>query len=672
MPPTEGSPLESVAIDAPSWRTPERFAERTREMLGATAVALFPAAAPQPRPIARSGSTDDVERLAVAVDDSGTGDPLTAVVAVRDSADRRCGWLAVRWDSASAAALWKDLLPLVAETALPVLDDVQPAATIDGLIPPSVAAGQLLARVSVEAEDFASAVRGVTAALAPVLDCAKIGIALWSHERRFLQTLPGSFGGSDAYAASSQVTEKDVSSGAARVWTTGDSEFTNDAGADRPGQRPWAEAVGIRQLVTVPLTVGTHRIGVLHAANPGHDFDAASVKPVEAFAPFVAGCVAAVRDRVETRRLRAMTDTISGIATAAIAGRGFDALAPSAFAEFCRTGDVRLLTVVFADDRAPRVIVRNGEVPSALEESFLAEAARPRVAVRSRLRRPRAVNDAGWSAIHVPVVADGRTGAVLSLLRVPGMPFNVPEQRVVRRLAEAVSLAWLTVMYQDKREQATRVEERQRIADDLHDRVAQILFSAELTLQNAVETLAQDAPVLPALVKARELLVRSEVSLREAIHQIAPPEGATFSERLRAAASTVATEFDVDVRVDLPDELDAHDQRIPQVGAGPEVLVRAAREAMVNAAKHSHARRITLALRLTATRVRVSVVDDGTGMTDQQVEGYGLTSLRRSLRRVGASLRISAPRGGGTRLSVSLPLESAVPPGRPGTNDSAL
>lgn len=647
---------EPVDIDAPSRRSPARFAERTREMLGAGAVALFVGAA-LPRLIACSGSAEDRERLTAAVDGTGTSDPLTAVVAVLDGADHHYGWLAVRWDSTAAAAVWRDLLPLAAETAIPVLSDVLPGPPIADLTPPSVATGQLLARVSVEAEDFASALRGVTAALAPVLDCAKVGIALWSDERRFLQTLPGSFGGSDAYAASSQVTEKDISSGAVRVWTTGTSEFTNDAGADRPGQRPWAEAVGIRQLVTVPLTVGRRRIGVLHAANPADDFDAASVKPVEAFAPFVAGCVAAVRDRLETRRLRAMTDTISGIATAAVAGRGFDALTPSAFAEFCRTGDVRLLTVVFADDRAPRVVVRNGAVPAELEQSFLAEAAQPRVAVRSRLRRPRAVNDAGWSAIHVPVVADGRTGAVLSLLRVPGTPFNVAEQRVVRRLAEAVSLAWLTVMYQDKREQAARVEERQRIADDLHDRVAQILFSAELTLQNAVETLAQDAPVLPALVKARDLLVRSEVSLREAIHQIAPPEGATFAERLRAAASTVATEFDVDVRVDVPDELGARGQRIPQSGAGAEVLVRAAREAMVNAAKHSRARRITLALRLTATRVRVSVDDDGTGITDQQVEGYGLTSLRRSLRRVGASLRISAPPGGGTRLSVSLPLD---------------
>jgi signal transduction histidine kinase len=200
------------------------------------------------------------------------------------------------------------------------------------------------------------------------------------------------------------------------------------------------------------------------------------------------------------------------------------------------------------------------------------------------------------------------------------------------------------------------MHERQRIADDLHDDVAQTLFSAEMTLQSMIEDLDPDAATLPAARRAHDLLVRSEVSLRSAIHHLTAPEARRLVDRLAELVQITEEEFAIPVRLDLGR---ADHQVVDTLApAAAEVLLRAAREGIVNAAKHAGPCRVLV--RLAATRggsLVLTVVDDGVGLDDAAVvTGHGIASMRRMLRAHGGTLRMSRRGDSATTMQVTLPL----------------
>jgi signal transduction histidine kinase len=89
-----------------------------------------------------------------------------------------------------------------------------------------------------------------------------------------------------------------------------------------------------------------------------------------------------------------------------------------------------------------------------------------------------------------------------------------------------------------------------------------------------------------------------------------------------------------------------------------DTIVRAAREALVNAVKHAGPCRVSMTLDCPASdRLRLRVADNGGGdATRQSAESHGLTSLRRDVRRHGGSLRVTRRVHGGTVVTVHLPV----------------
>src|SRR6202022_2955938 len=96
----------------------------------------------------------------------------------------------------------------------------------------------------------------------------------------------------------------------------------------------------------------------------------------------------------------------------------------------------------------------------------------------------------------------------LAALRVRGEPFSRDERHAMGRLANLAALAWASERYQQQRAELARLEERHRIADDLHDDVAQILFGAQLQLDQILEHGELDAAVVAGISRARGLLIR--------------------------------------------------------------------------------------------------------------------------------------------------------------------
>jgi signal transduction histidine kinase len=191
--------------------------------------------------------------------------------------------------------------------------------------------------------------------------------------------------------------------------------------------------------------------------------------------------------------------------------------------------------------------------------------------------------------------------------------------------------------------EAAVLEERQRMARDLHDGVAQELayISRHLDLLDG----EPDAEVVRRLRLAVE---RAQLESRRAIYALAAPGSQALEVALADAAGEIAERYRI--RLDL--------ELVPGVRLSPtrsEALVRIACEAITNAARHSGAGEVTLRLDREDSLVRLRVSDKGCGFdTTVPGSGFGLTAMRERARAVGAELRICSAAGRGSEVEVAV------------------
>jgi signal transduction histidine kinase len=189
------------------------------------------------------------------------------------------------------------------------------------------------------------------------------------------------------------------------------------------------------------------------------------------------------------------------------------------------------------------------------------------------------------------------------------------------------------------------LEERNRLARDIHDNLAQGFAAILMQLQGAQREGANLPPgVAASLDTAIELARTHLMEARRSVGALRPNVGndediAAALKRL-AELSQRTTSVPIDVMVD----------ELPRLGDGVErEIVAIAQEALSNAVRHSRAQRITIrASSVQSVGLRLSVADDGRGIArEPQSSGFGLTSMQERADRIGASLTIvTAPRNG--------------------------
>jgi signal transduction histidine kinase len=191
--------------------------------------------------------------------------------------------------------------------------------------------------------------------------------------------------------------------------------------------------------------------------------------------------------------------------------------------------------------------------------------------------------------------------------------------------------------------QAAVVEERRRIARDLHDGLAQELAYLARNLQSLDGDAADGT-----LTRLRRAVERAQLESRRAVSTLAAPAGQSIESALAEAVAEVADRFHVGLDLDL-----AAGPRLPAARA--EALVRIACEAVANAARHSGAGRVRLNLERDGPRARLLVSDQGRGFDPAAPgSGFGLTSMRERARSVGGELRISSAPGRGSKVEAAL------------------
>jgi signal transduction histidine kinase len=201
--------------------------------------------------------------------------------------------------------------------------------------------------------------------------------------------------------------------------------------------------------------------------------------------------------------------------------------------------------------------------------------------------------------------------------------------------------------------------ERERVAQEIHDTLAQGFTSVVMLAQAASADLARGAPDA-----ARERLVLVESTARDNLAEAralvaatspAPLQGSTLGEALKRLAARFGEE--TGARVELTDT------HAPGLSSAEEVvLLRSAQEALTNVRRHAGARTVRVALRQDRDGTVLEVSDDGRGLSGEAgaSEGYGLRGMRERAAAEGGTLEVGpGPDGSGTRVAVRLPAAGA-------------
>lgn len=188
------------------------------------------------------------------------------------------------------------------------------------------------------------------------------------------------------------------------------------------------------------------------------------------------------------------------------------------------------------------------------------------------------------------------------------------------------------------------LEERNRIARDIHDTLAQGFAAILMQLQAAQRSASLPPKVAKALDTAVDLARTHMIEARRSVCALRPQDSDTVD-----IAAALQRMTDLARRTtEVPIELTIED--LPSFGGGVEPeIIGIAQEALTNAVRHSRARRIAIhAAGVRSVGFRLSISDDGRGIAkDRHGTGFGMTSMQERADRIGASLTIvTAPRAG--------------------------
>jgi two-component system NarL family sensor kinase len=227
----------------------------------------------------------------------------------------------------------------------------------------------------------------------------------------------------------------------------------------------------------------------------------------------------------------------------------------------------------------------------------------------------------------------------------------------VETLADQIAVAIENARLVERARELAASEERNRLAREIHDTLAQGLAAITLHLE-MVDTLLESAAAPRAREVVQRALALARANMEEArrsVHGLraAPLDGRTLAQALTTLAAESAAQGGLIIDVDIVDG----SRPLPvRVETG---VYRIAQEALANVLRHAQARHATLHLLTLPDRLHLTIDDDGQGFDPAQVPGssYGLIGLNERARLLGGSLHVQSTPGAGTRLDVDIPLD---------------
>ncbi len=256
--------------------------------------------------------------------------------------------------------------------------------------------------------------------------------------------------------------------------------------------------------------------------------------------------------------------------------------------------------------------------------------------------------------------------------------FTERDEQLLALFASHAAIALTNARLYERGRELSVLEERARLARELHDAVSQKLFSIRARARAAEVLVRRDpARAIAEMESVATLGGQAHAELRAVIDGLAPPDLAAggLAGSLRSYAVLAGKTYGVEVRFDATPEL-------PALGAQRETAVyRVAQEALHNALRHSGAAMICVTLAARRRRVVLEVTDHGRGFAAGApppahlpapphapfTGGLGLASMRERAAAAGGTLTVRSAPGSGTLVRLALPVGTgrARPGGRP-------
>ncbi|HEX6540181.1 MAG TPA: PAS domain S-box protein [Ktedonobacterales bacterium] len=303
----------------------------------------------------------------------------------------------------------------------------------------------------------------------------------------------------------------------------------------------------------------------------------------------------------------------------------------------------RAIFYQIAERRAPVIL------DDIYGDSGLAETIRTRFDQRNRLIYPYLRS---WMSIPL-IVKDDVIGLISLQSNQPGY-YTDRSARIATAIAALAAIALENARLYEQAQDRSALEERQRLARELHDSVSQALYGIALGTRTARAVLERDA------AQAREpldyvlsLADTAMEEMRALILELRPEslEREGLASALRKLAEATHRREGLTVR--------AHVGLEPAISLeAKQAFYRIAQEALHNAVKHAQASRLDLTFETTSEAATLTVADDGTGFDpDGNFPGHlGLRSMRERITRLGGNLSITSAPGQGTTVQATLPI----------------
>ncbi|HZE31617.1 MAG TPA: sensor histidine kinase [Actinoallomurus sp.] len=234
--------------------------------------------------------------------------------------------------------------------------------------------------------------------------------------------------------------------------------------------------------------------------------------------------------------------------------------------------------------------------------------------------------------------------------------FGLWVERIIKQSTERRELIQQLEATRAKLSEVSReagvMAERERLAAEIHDTLAQGFTSILMLLQAAEPRLADDPGEARRQIGLAVRTARENLAEARALVAAVPPAAlgeSSLDEAVRRLAGRLGEELDLDTECVVSGE----PRRL--AARSEVVLLRAAQEGLANVRRHAKAGSVAVTLDYGATAVRLEVRDDGTGFDPETAGGFGLRGMRERAAQVGGTLDVRSVPGAGSSITVEVP-----------------
>jgi two-component system NarL family sensor kinase len=277
----------------------------------------------------------------------------------------------------------------------------------------------------------------------------------------------------------------------------------------------------------------------------------------------------------------------------------------------------------------------------------------------SRLRD--ATGDRQGLAYHasVPLEEGGRLLGIMNVATSEWDLFTPQDLQILSAVGYQLATAIERTQLAEQATHIALVEERNRLAREVHDTLAQELAGIALQLE-AADALLDIAPD-KARVRIQQALERARESLEELRRSVLDLRaGPLERQSLAAALEALGQRFAGETGIGVTTNVALEGRRLP--ARSEEALYRIAQEALANVRQHAQASTVALDLRVVGEQARLAIRDDGRGFDAatslaEPGRGFGLIGMQERARLLNGVLCVSSCPGAGAQVEVSIPLD---------------